>query len=63
MQESDETYIRFMQQQMPAEQDFRERQMELNREQMEREASNTLNAQFLAILGRLGERGFIVTMT
>ncbi|MGH0156161.1 UNVERIFIED_CONTAM: hypothetical protein FKN15_047645 [Acipenser sinensis] len=57
MQESDETYIRFMQQQMQADRDFRERQMEFDLEQREREmkASNALNAQFLAVLGRLGE--------
>ncbi|XP_033890605.2 protein ARK2N-like isoform X3 [Acipenser ruthenus] len=57
MQESDETYIRFMQQQMQADQDFRERQMEFDLEQREREskASNALNVQFLAVLGRLGE--------
>ncbi|RXM33887.1 Trihelix transcription factor GT-2 [Acipenser ruthenus] len=57
MRESDTKYMDFMQVQMQAERDFRERQMALDPEQRERqrEASTTLNTQLISVLGRTGE--------
>ncbi|MGH0119249.1 UNVERIFIED_CONTAM: hypothetical protein FKN15_029618 [Acipenser sinensis] len=57
MRESDTKYMDFMQVQVQAERDFRERQMALDREQreQEREASTTLNTQLISVLGRIGE--------
>ncbi|MGH0125009.1 UNVERIFIED_CONTAM: hypothetical protein FKN15_077227 [Acipenser sinensis] len=54
MTASDTKYMDFMQVQMQAERDFRERQMALDREQreQEREASTTL---LISVLGRIGE--------